>query len=61
MDRQAYDNLLSLNDNSVTVINFYQELLANNNYLMADKVHLTNDGNIALSKILIDRLTSSDK
>ncbi len=61
MDRQAYDNLLSLNDNSVTVINFYQELLANDNYLMADKVHLTNDGNIALSKILIDRLTSSDK
>ena len=35
-----------------TYINFYDETKTNDNYLMVDKIHLTKEGNEALSKYL---------
>lgn len=37
---------------NVTIIDFSKELKNNKNYLMADKIHLTREGNIALSEFL---------
>lgn len=45
-------NIAYLNYDNVTVIEFYKELEINTNYLMFDKIHLTDDGNKALSKVL---------
>lgn len=46
------DNKISTMDNKITVINFYNEIKKNKNYLMIDKIHLTDDGNKALNNIL---------
>ena len=43
-------------DSHVTVINFYQQLADNEEYLMADKQHLSDEGNKALSNTLADAL-----
>lgn len=52
-------NLLSSVDNSnVKVINFYNEIITNENYLMVDKVHLTEEGNYALYDMLIALLNN---
>lgn len=39
-------------NNNVSIIDFYSEILNNNEYLMADKIHLTKEGNMALDKVL---------
>ena len=39
--------------NNLTIINFYEELLNNEGYLMNDKVHLTSSGNTKLSEMII--------
>jgi len=44
--------LLNTNYQNVKVINFYQKVVNNNNYLIADKVHLSEEGNKALSETL---------
>ncbi len=48
------DTKLEFTNANVTVIDFYSELSKNPNYLMADRVHLTNNGNLALS-IMLDQ------
>lgn len=56
-DRNIYivnstnDNI-NINKTNVTIIDFYKEISTHKNYLMVDKVHLSNKGNIALSNIL---------
>jgi len=37
---------------NVTIINFYQEIQSNKNYLLADKIHLSSEGNDSLFNIL---------
>ena len=46
------DNKLEFSNSNVTVIDFNSELVSNPNYIMADRIHLTNNGNLALSIIL---------
>ena len=48
LDKIKYDN--------VKIIDFYQVLKKHNNYIMADKVHLTEEGNIALSRMLYENV-----
>lgn len=44
--------LKDLSDEHVTIIDFYEELQAHDTYLMADGIHLTKEGNQALSHCL---------
>lgn len=53
---QFINNLYNLNYENVTIINFYQEIESNSDYLMIDGIHLTQKGNQALSEILNDVL-----
>ena len=56
------ESLLTLENISlenIEIINFYQEI-KNNNYLMFDKVHLTKEGNEALSQILLKTFEESN-
>lgn len=48
--------LLNTNYEKVTFINFFNEIQNNPEYLMADKIHLTIDGNQALSDILSETI-----
>lgn len=50
--KNSNDALLNINNENVKIINFYNEILNNSNYLIADKVHLSDQGNIALDKLL---------
>lgn len=45
---------------NVNIIDYYSLIQENNNYLMADKIHLTDEGNIALSKIMIENIIEED-
>lgn len=51
----AKEEIVSQHDN-VTVIDFYKETEDHKNYLMADKVHLSKEGNAALSEIISDTI-----
>lgn len=55
-NKQVIENLSNINDKNVTLINFYKEIKEHPNYLMADNIHLTEDGNNALNQILSDYL-----
>ena len=44
--------LLNTDYENVTFIKFFEEIENNDNYIMADKIHLTNDGNKALKEII---------
>ena len=44
--------LLNTNYENVTFIKFFEEIEDNSNYLMPDKIHLTNEGNKALKEML---------
>lgn len=46
---------------NVNIINFYDELIIHPEYLMVDKIHLTNDGNILLAKYIIDNINFKKK
>ena len=46
------DTKLEFNNSNVTVIDFYSELSTHSNYIMADRIHLTNNGNLALTVLL---------
>lgn len=45
-------SLKPIENEAVTIIDFYQEIIDNPNYLRADRIHLTDEGNKALSSIL---------
>ena len=45
-----------INYENVKVLNFYEEIMQNDNYLLIDKIHLTQDGNEALSMFLYDSI-----
>ena len=47
---------INLEYQNVNIIDFYSEINKNNNYLMIDKVHLTNEGNNAMVSILKERI-----
>ena len=55
-DRNIYivkaNNNININNDKVTIIDFYKELSKHKDYIMVDKVHLSSKGNIALSKII---------
>lgn len=53
------DKKIEVDNDLVTIINFYKEIKTNNNYLMADKVHLTQEGNKALSEIINKTLNNN--
>lgn len=53
-NEQALYNLSTLNYGNVIIINFYKSIQFYKNYLMADGIHLTDDGNKGLSEILKD-------
>lgn len=50
------NEILKINYENVKIINFYQEIVLNNDYLMVDGIHLSSKGNKALIKILNDTL-----
>lgn len=52
-DKKITKELLKIETNNLTIINFYEELLNNDGYLMNDKVHLTSSGNTKLSEMII--------
>ena len=43
---------LNISNENVKVIDFYKELINNDNYFLKDKVHLSVEGNMALSKLI---------
>lgn len=45
-------DISKLNHENITIIDFYHEIIKHPNYLMIDKIHLTKEGNLALSEIL---------
>ncbi len=45
-----------LEEKGANIIDFYQEMISNDDYIMVDKIHLTERGNEALSTLLKDRL-----
>lgn len=47
---------ITSNRENVTIINFYDELIRHDNYLMSDQIHLSVEGNEALTKLLISYL-----
>ena len=47
---------IDINIDNVEIIDFYSEIKNNNNYLIADKIHLSKEGNEALNELLIDKL-----
>ena len=49
------------NYENVTIINFYNKIQKNKDYLMADGIHLTEKGNEALNKLLNDTLKETEK
>ncbi len=51
----SVDTKLEFSNSNVTVIDFNSELNKYPNYIMADRVHLTNTGNLALS-VLLDQV-----
>lgn len=60
-DHQIYILLLNnkifdINNSNVEIINFYNEIQNNPSYLMADKIHLTDEANIAFGKMLEQNL-----
>ena len=51
-DVSSYLNeIVGINTDNIVIIDFNSEIIKNN-YLMADKIHLTSEGNIALSNML---------
>jgi len=42
---------------SVNVLKFYDEIKKNKSYLMPDNIHLTDEGNLALSSMLYEKIT----
>lgn len=55
-NKDIINNLSNLNNENIIIIDFYKEIKQNSNYLMPDKIHLTEDGNIALSKVINDNI-----
>lgn len=55
-DEKVINNLLGIKNDNVIIIDMYKEIKNNSNYLMSDKIHLTDEGNKILSKIIIDRI-----
>ncbi len=53
-------NKEGLNVNNATVIDFYEEIKNNPKYLMADKIHLTKDGNKALKEKIVTTLNQKE-
>lgn len=49
---KPYNYLLNLSYENLNIVNFYDLIKSNSNYLMADLTHLTKDGNNALSEII---------
>ena len=50
----AMNSNLNIDKDNVTILDFYKEIKSNNNYLMIDGIHLTNEGNIALVNVITD-------
>ena len=46
------DNSVKINDENINVINFYKEIKKNKNYTKFDGTHLTEEGNLALTKTI---------
>ena len=44
---------------NVKIIDFYQDLIKNENYFMKDKMHLSLDGNVALSRLINQEINNS--
>lgn len=47
---------IKIDNENITLINFYEEIKENPDYLMVDKVHLTKKGNDALSNYIIEAI-----
>ena len=51
------NNILnSLNKDNLKIINYYEEIVNNNKYLMSDNIHLTESGNTKLNSLLKENL-----
>ena len=64
-DKEIYlvsvDKNINIIYENVNVIDFYKEIKENNNYLMPDKIHLTDKGNKALTDIIKNILTKESE
>jgi len=57
--KESNNHLKNINKSNVTIIDFYTEIINHNDYLMNDKLHLTDKGNIALVNSLKTHLISN--
>lgn len=55
------NNQYSFTYENVNIINFYNELAKHKEYLMIDNIHLTEEGSIALSNILNEKINTVNK
>ena len=58
--KEDYDLLKDLNKENVKIINFYDTLKENEEYLLFDKVHLSEKGYLEISKTLINILNNDE-
>lgn len=56
LDKETTNALSNIQNDNLIIIDFYKELNDNNEYISLDKIHLTSEGNKALSKILKDQV-----
>jgi len=59
-DHKLYFVLLDNNYSGDNTINFYNEIINHNNYLMVDNIHLTDEGNKALGDLLEKELIKKE-
>ena len=59
LTEKSYNEIIKIENNNIKIVNFYQEIQKHNNYLMVDRIHLSNDGNIALNELLKNVLKPS--
>ncbi|MBR6690419.1 MAG: acyltransferase family protein [Bacilli bacterium] len=52
MDKQILEALQEYKNENVIIIDFYNEIIEHSDYLMADRIHLSDEGNKALSQLL---------
>ncbi len=52
----ATENKINVDAENVTILDFYSEIKSHDNYLMVDNIHLSNEGNNALSKFIKDNI-----
>lgn len=57
--QKSYNEINNLTNNNVKIVNFHEEIQKNSNYLLVDRIHLSDEGNQALSALLTNVLKTN--